>query len=328
MAASVDMSALATNLGAYCRQNKNAMFGDTLLGMQSLLEDIGVTIWDDVQDEVPLPNLTTASVVRRGDYQNFNATNNALVFNNRLLKARPFKVDLRIYPQDFQRGWLAHNRPTKGTAKEFEHIPFHQYIMDQMIRQIQDEMRLITWKGVYNGAGATNVDVVDGFVRTIKNGITATTIPTVTLGSITPTNVIAKCEELAFSLGDAYANRKGYLHVPRKIYEMYITADPTATGRFMMFNEVAGQTGPDVYLRGTNIKLVRNVDLRYGTTNSELFVTTEGNLFIGTDTLSELNGFDFEKEKRWINMMMDGVWGVQYALDGATRKCIVASEGF
>jgi hypothetical protein len=57
-------------------------------------------------------------------------------------------------------------------------------------------------------------------------------------------------------------------------------------------------------------------------------VTTENNLFIGTDTLNQLNGMEFEKEKRWINMMMDGVWGVNYALDGATRKCLVASEGF
>jgi hypothetical protein len=328
MAASVDLTALTTNLGAYARENKNQLFADTLLGFNNLMEDTGVTLWDDVQDEVPLPNLTTASVVRRGDYQNFSPTNNALIINNRMLKARPFKVDLRIYPQDFLRNWLALNRPTKGTPTEFQHIPFHEFLMQKILEQIQDELRLITYKGVFNGAGSTNIDVVDGFIRTIKNGITATTVPTVALGNITQANVVGKLEELAFSLGDAYANKKAYLHVPRKIYEFYITADPTATGRHMMFNEVPAKTGADVYLRGTNVKLVRNIDLRYGTTNSELFVTTENNLFIGTDTLNQLNGMEFEKEKRWINMMMDGVWGVNYALDGATRKCLVASEGF
>jgi hypothetical protein len=123
------------------------------------------------------------------------------------------------------------------------------------------------------------------------------------------------------------------MQVPSKIWDYYTTADPTAVGRILLFNENPSAKGNplmsrSVYLRVGNVRMVENADLLFTVDESEIFMTKAMNIIAGTHSYTETNAFDFEKEKRGINMMMDFSWGVNYALANTTAKPIICSEAF
>lgn len=331
MALSVSLSALNTNLGNYTRENLGVLFSYALLGLDSLFSDNGITLLDGLQDEAPMPNFTVGDLVRPGKYTTFDPTSNAIAFDSRTMKVRPFKVDLQIYPQDFEKTWLAHNRRGRATMKNWEDVPFAEYIMMKIMDRIQENIHRATYRGIYNASGTAVNDICDGYVKIITDLVAAGKVATVASGTIDTSNVISKLDEYAEALGDAYAAGKGYIHVPRKVFEMYTKADPTAVGRTMSISEVPGTNGSNldsVYLRGTDIKVVKNIYLNHGEDDSEIFCTTGNNLFAGTDTVSEFNNIEFQIFDRSIKMLLDGKWGTQIALANTDYDPIVASDAF
>lgn len=331
MSLSINNTALTTNLGAYTRENLGVLFGYALLGLEEMFSNQGVTLWDGLQDEAPMPNVDVIDIVKPMKYTTFDPTSDAIVFDSRTMKVRPFKVDLHIYPQDFERTWLAHNRKMAATMKTWEEVPFAEFIMQKIMERIGENVRQATWQGVYNASGTTVNAICDGFITLATAGVAAGKIPTVATGGVTTSNVIAKLDEYPEALGDAFSTKKGYLHVPRKVFEMYTKADPTAVGRTMSLSEVPGANNQNldaVYLRGTDIKVVKNHYLSHSDTASQIICTTENNLFCGTDTMGSFNQIRFQEENRSIKMLLDGKWGVQYALAHATHAPLIASDAF
>ena len=331
MSLSINNTALTTNLGAYTRENLGVLFGYALLGLEEMFSNQGVTLWDGLQDEAPMPNVDVADIVKPMKITTFDPTSNAIVFDSRNIKVRPFKVDLHIYPQEFERTWLAHNRKGRATMKNWEDVPFAEYIMQKIMERVGENVRQASWQGVYNASGTAVNDICDGFSTLVAAGVAAGNIPTVATGGITTSNVIAKLDEYPEALGDAFSTKQGYLQVPRKVFEMYTKADPTAVGRMMSISEIPGgnpQNLDAVYLRGTDIKVVKNPYLSHSDTASQIICTTENNLFCGTDTMSELNNIRFQEFDRGIKMLLDGKWGVQYALAHATHAPLIASDAF
>lgn len=333
MADSVNLTALTTNLGAYCQENNDLLFQDALLGMGDLLNGQGITLMDGVKDEEPLVNLEVGSVIKPGgDFETFAPTNNVVEFDNRKLKIYPVKADLRIHPQKFEKTYLQHVANGRRTIKDWTDVPFHEYIMQRILKRAQRDLRKATMRGVLNPSGTGFLDICDGFVTKMKADVVAGNIPTVPLGAITTANVIEKLEQMAMEATEAYREVQLYMHVPSKVFDMYMTADPTTVGRWMSFQEAPGagdvRTARSIRLRIANIMLVENIDLVHAPAASEIFMTPDGNLFCGTHSYSETNAFDFEKNHRAIDMMMDFSWGVEYALANSTNKPIICSDAF
>lgn len=327
MAESVNLTALTTNLGAYCRENKNELFRDMLLDLDGSLKRAGITVLDDIKDEYPLPNLTVGDVVRPGNYTTFTAKQDALVFDSRTLKVRSAKADLMIYPQEFEKNWLAHNRAGKGMMKDWEDVPFYQYIIEQILKTIKKEVRLATWRGVYNAGGTTWADICDGVLKVIADAVTAGSLVEVTTGAVTAANVLDSVEKVVRGLGDAYAEEPGYCVVSRTLFDWYVSIKESDAGRSMMINELSGNTNGagqgKVYVRGTNIELVKEPALA---TSQRIIAYTEKNLYAGTDTFSEMNDIKMQEFERGIKMLVDFKWGVNYALINTTHKPVAVND--
>jgi hypothetical protein len=331
MAQSLNLTALNSNLNAYCREHNSKLFADTLLGMTDIFQRSGVMVWDGVKDETPLVNMAVSDIVKPRNYTSFDPTANAIAFKNRLLKTRGWKVDLMIYPMEFEKTWLAHNAQGRRTIKDWEDVPFYQFIVEQILKKVQGNIRKASYRGVYDAGGSTFTDICDGFVTLMKADVTAGNIPTVTLGSVTTTNVIEKLETMAKDISAEYSNELVYMNVSREVFDMYVTADPTAVGRMMYINEVPGQSPAsrqEIYLRVGNVKLVRNIDLVHTSPKTEVFCTIDQNLVVGTNTMSDLNEIRFQEFERGVKMLMDGTWGVNYALANSTYKPIICSDAF
>ena len=98
----LNLTELTTNLGAYCRENRNILISKLLLN-QDFSEKF--TVLDDVTDEVPLPNLVLSDLIKPANPSTFAPTADALVFGSRTLKVRGVKVDLTIIPQLLEKTW-------------------------------------------------------------------------------------------------------------------------------------------------------------------------------------------------------------------------------
>lgn len=327
MAESLNLTALTANLGGYCRDNSEKLFGDMLLDLDGSLERAGITVLDDIKDEYVLPNLMVGDIIRPGDYTAFTARENAIAISSRTLKVRPAKADLMIYPAEFEKSWLSLNRKGKGTNKNWEDVPFYQYITDQILKTVRKEIRLATWRGVYNAGGSTWSDTCDGVLKKVTDAVTAGQLTEVVTGAVTAANVLNAVEAVARGLGDAYAEEPGVVVVSRTLFNWYISIKESDAGRSLSINELSGGTNgagqAQVYVRGTNLRLVMEPALG---TSQRIIAYTENNLHAGTDTLSEINQIDFQKFNRGIKMLIDFKWGVEFALVNTVHKPVAVND--
>lgn len=340
MAQSVDLSALNTNLGEYCREHNNMLFSSMLLGMNEVFKRQGITLMTDVTDETPLVQLFSKGLVQDGRDKDFTPIDDVVGFDSRTIKTQEFKVDFKIEPWKFEKTWLAHNqmlmanaRALKAPFTEEDTIPFYQYIVEKVLEQLGEELRIATFKGVKAVApvaGATT-QWIDGFFKLLSDGKTAGDIPVVTLGAITTANVVSKIETMADAVSKEYAYRDGTIHVPFQVYRMYLKADPSAVGRELRFDE-GTELSQDraVYVRGTKIQIVPNYEATFGAT-SQIFYTAANNLYVAVDDMMKNTNIRFQQFDRIIKMMIDGRLGVQYAMDSKNQAGVtplLVSEAF
>lgn len=326
MAGSIDLSALNSNLGAYCRENKDQIFADMLLGLEEALSKSGITVLDNVKDEFILPNIMVGDIIKPGDYTTFSAGTDKIKFDNRKLKVRPFQGDLLIYPQQFEASWLTHIRKSKGTYTA-DNFPFYEFLVNKIVEKIQRELRFAIFQGVYNGAGTTWAAICDGLLKKITDDVAAGNIIEVTTGVVTASNVLAAVELTVRGMGADYKDQPGKCIVSTTLYEWYISTTEDNVGRSLRFNELSGDTNKPgqakIFVRGTNIELVQEPAMG---NSQRIIATTADNLFMGTDTVSEFNSIRAQEFERSIKLMIDGKIGTDYALANATYKPISVND--
>lgn len=328
---SVNLQALTDNLGEYHQEVKDILFTDLLLDLDGSLNNTGIVVMDNVVDEVPLPNLRVGNFLKPGDgptnnnKASFAPTPNAIVFDNRMLKTYPVSGDLLIEPWKFERSWLSHNRRGRALYKDWTDIPYHEWIMREIIKSAKQQIRYATWQAKRNVNGTGFMDICDGVLELRKKAIEDGVLPTVETGTITAGNVVESIEKVAKSLGDAYDEIEGFMPVSRTIYDWYVTASEAQFGRSVQLNEVVGEKGGQrsVYIRGTNVRLVKEPAVG---ASQVLTVYGEGNLHAGTDTLNDLNQMMFQLFERSIKVLIDFKWGLEFAQMHATARPVVTND--
>src|SRR5690606_22264993 len=175
-------------------------------------------VMDDVQDELPLPNLSLTDLIKPEDAVNFTPTANAVKFGARVLKVRGIKVDLQLIPKVLEKTWLGKQ---KSSSDPFD-MPFEQFIMNYISQKAKEELHLQgLFRGVYNAAGTSPIDTMQGFLALIASEITATNISPVATGAITADTVIDAVEETYDALGEAYKAMPTQMFANPTIFDWY-----------------------------------------------------------------------------------------------------------
>jgi hypothetical protein len=302
----ISITQLTAALGAYYRANKQILTSEMLLGsnIQSRYE-----VNDGVKDELPLPTLEVGDLVKPANDVTFQPTTNALTFGARILKVRAWKVDLLIVPNALEKTWLGQYYQ-KGSSNY--KIPFEQFVMNYIIAKINENIRLqSTYKGVYNAAGTTPLDVFNGWLKLIADEVTAGNIVPIVTGAITSVNVVDKLLAVHDGLGEAYKASPTEMPVNSTIFDWYtrkftpvlnanlVAMDPT--GARPLLNEVM--------LTGTNCLLVREAGLG---TSQRVHVTPKENRVYGCDSIGEENNIRVQEFERTIKLMVDAKSGVNF----------------
>jgi len=294
-----DISALNTALGAYFRKDKDVLISEMLLGMG--IED-RMEVWDDVKDEVPLPNLGIDDLVKPANNTTFTGTASSLNFGARILKARRWKVDLLLVPGDLEKSWLG-SKMKKGTSNV--DVPFEQFIMDYIIAKVQENIRLkALYKGVYNAAGTTPTDIMDGLLTLITAEITATTVVPIVTGAITSANVIDKLELVYDGLGEAYKSVPTQMLVSPTIFDWYVRKYRLDFGGNM---DYSGMQVGKVNIDGSLCTIVREAG--FGS-SQRVVCTPKQNIVYGVDSIGEENDIKSQEFERTIKLMVDAKSGI------------------
>lgn len=337
MAGAIKTTALIANLGAYYQEHRDKINGDILLGLDPLFDNMGVSLEDGVADEVPLLTDTMGNILQPGGSPlSTNFTDDVITLDNRVLKVRPVKADIKFVPQEYERQWLTFNRRRKATMKEVEDIPFYEYFIQRIVEKAKEELFLASWTSKMANATTTFTSIIDGWVTLLKADVAANKVSQVGSGNaIVAGNVVAELEAIADGISDAQAAKMSYMYVSPTVAKWYVRADASALGRGGVgFNGIDhvmnGEGFPEIYLRGANVKICPTPGLSKSATgfaNEAVIVTQKGNLVVGTDSMSEFNEMDFQKFERHIKMFMDFKWGVNYYNANTARKPIFVNAG-
>ncbi len=303
----ISTAAIVAALGAFYRANKSILVTDLYLD----IDPETWTVMDGISDELPLPKLTTTSIVQPGNNTAFNPTAGAVSVGARILKVRDWKVDLLINPSALIKTWMGF---TKQPGTRQSKIPLEQFIMAAIIKQIRKDIRMKTlYRGVYNAAGSTPFDVANGKLKLYADEITATNLTPIVTGVISASNVVDKLLLVHDGLAEEYKNEETYMEVNSQIFDWYYRKfSPVLNTNLVAAGGAPTQEGliNKIRLEGTNCWIKREPGLG---TSQRVAVTTKANNIMGVDTESDYNNFEFQVENRQIKVLVDGRIGVQLA---------------
>lgn len=307
----IDTTELVQVLGDYYRENRDLMFSKMLL-------DPAVTsmfaVYDDVTDELPLPKLEVANIIKPGTNKAFQPTADALGFGARMLKVRDVKFDLQILPTELHKKWLGYRRTQRRSdgSHDIYEIPFEAFIMDYIIKSARNQLYLqAMYKGNYNAAGTTPAATMTGFAQLVTDLIAAeeavagTGIVPVDIPDFTAANVITNVEAVYDSLGEAYKGVPTEMKVEPNIFDWYNRKYRTDYGAN---NNYAGMDRGRINIDGTMCDLVREPGLS-GT--GRVMCSVKENFAYGCDTVSTAT-MEIQKNHRNIDILGDFKAGVQF----------------
>lgn len=303
---SIRFDDLDASLGDYCRENEDFL----RLQLFDSIDIMGhVDVYTDVKDEKPLIVPNISDVVQTGDPTTFNPTNNAFGWDASILKVRPFKVDLQIIPQQLHSKYLA--KLFKAGSDPYAY-PFEQFLFDYIISKGKENILDIIFKGIYvpgpAGTGVVNtLNVNTGFLKWIEDAITATQLTPVTTGVIDATNAVSSLESVWNALPDKLKKSGAKMYISPSIREFY---NLDYRNRYGTLNYNQGFAKTMLEASDDKCQLVTT----RGLSNSQRVICDPvGVLAVGTDLESDYDNIIVEKEKRAINIMMDGKIGTGIA---------------
>ncbi|RAJ92225.1 hypothetical protein LX87_05193 [Larkinella arboricola] len=318
MADSLNLTKLADSLEEYARENYDNIYGRAMIpGVDQGVDGSAIVPIDDymtsiqTSDEVVLSELEIGDVAQPGGKDSFNPTENAVTPSARIGKVRQVKVDVLFSHTKIMalyKSWLG-----KVKAKRInpEEVPLEEYITAGILAKYRENIRVKTlFNGVYNKAGNTPLDVMDGLRTQILAEITSGGIPSANIidtAVITVDNAVAEFEKMLAAIPDA---------------ELYgdmvcVTSRQLKTFYELNFRKLYGtlpyNTGQEkAVIVGSNIRFV--VEPGLADFKRPLF-TPKGNLVYlyddmdGADTLAT----DYNKRERNLAWLMDAQVGAGIA---------------
>lgn len=302
----INTTELVAALGDYYRENRDILVSETLLDPN--VNEM-FTVYDDVTDELPMPNLGITDIIKPGVVKTFVPTSNALEFGARILKVRDVKFDLLLVPTDLHKKWLGYkrtNRRADGSHDPYE-ILFEAFILDYISKAARSQLYLnAMFKGVYNAAGTAPVSTMTGFASLVTAEIAAGNIVPVSIPNITAANVITSLEAVYDGLGEAYKAMPTQMKVEPSIFDWY---NRQYRADYGPNNNYGGMDRLSLKLDGTLCDVVREPGLA-GT--GRVICSPLENFAYGCDTGATAT-LEIQKFDRSIKIMGDFKAGVQFA---------------
>ncbi|MBS7565141.1 hypothetical protein KHS38_12070 [Mucilaginibacter sp. Bleaf8] len=306
---SIKLDKLSATLGDFCRENTDVLISELVMDPKL---DQRFAVLDDIKDEYPLPFLTVSDeLVKPGNDRKFEPVENAIEFDARILKVRDCKVDLQIFPADFEKVWLGKYKKQGSRGQD---IPFEQFIFQVIILKARRAMlNKALYRGVYNAAGSTTATTMDGYLKLIADEIAADNIVPVVTGAITQANCVDALISVYDALGEEYKEEGVQQKVNSTIFDwVYRKTNPLINNTLVATQDLANGQAKKVNfmaLPGTNCTLVRETGLG---TSQRVITCQKENMSYGVDSTGDDANIEVQRDKRALNLLIDFKAGVNF----------------
>jgi hypothetical protein len=246
--------------------------------------------------------MDTDAVLQSGDACGYT-TSGTTAFTQRNITVGRMKVQETLCPRSLEQYWMQ-TQLTQGS--NYEGVPFEQAFSEQKALRIAEALENAIWQGnaYFSGVNqllnAASGSVVSGNTAAISGAITSTNVISIfdTIYTRIPQAILTKTDLVMFCGWDTF--------------RLLVMAFKANTG--VMYNQVdlAGLADGEIVYPGTNIKVIAVPGL---TGTSRIVATYLGNLFYGTDLLSDEEQFSiwFSRDNDEVRFQAAFKAGVQFA---------------
>jgi hypothetical protein len=246
--------------------------------------------------------MDTDAQIQSGDACGYT-TSGTTAFTQRNITVGRMKVQETLCPRSLEQYWMQ-TQLTQGS--NYEGVPFEQAFSEQKALRIAEALENAIWQGnaYFSGINqllnAASGSVVSGNTAAISGAITSTNVISIfdTIYTRIPQAILTKTDLVMFCGWDTF--------------RLLVMAFKANTG--VMYNQVdlAGLADGEIVYPGTNIKVIAVPGL---TGTSRIVATYLGNLFYGTDLLSDEEQFSiwFSRDNDEVRFQAAFKAGVQFA---------------
>lgn len=259
-----------------------------------------------VKDEYILTELTIGSLAKKWD-KDFSASTDKINFKPRKLTVTPYKIDLKIYPQEFEGSYLGRFR-TPGFQPD--DIPFYGYILDRIFATHQEELEVAVFQALINSPTTNSplIDCFNGLLKIVADELTAASITAVTTPAHTNENAIENAELVHSQLSPAHQAGQTVM-LCSYAFSRLLAQNLREQKRGFEVKKYDGYSA--IPLDIGNVEVVPCVGMG---TSSRLICTPKDNLFLGYDAMSDENTIRVEKDHRALDLMIDAKIGTQFGI--------------
>jgi hypothetical protein len=246
--------------------------------------------------------MDTDAQIQSGDACGYT-TSGTTAFTQRNITVGRMKVQETLCPRSLEQYWMQ-TQLTQGS--NYEGVPFEQAFSEQKALRIAEALENAIWQGnaYFSGINqllnAASGSVVSGNTAAISGAITSTNVISIfdTIYTRIPQAILTKTDLVMFCGWDTF--------------RLLVMAFKANTG--VMYNQVdlAGLADGEIVYPGTNIRVIAVPGL---TGTSRIVATYLGNLFYGTDLLSDEEQFSiwFSRDNDEVRFQAAFKAGVQFA---------------
>ncbi|HZV71640.1 MAG TPA: hypothetical protein VFG10_18945 [Saprospiraceae bacterium] len=298
MSASVDFTE-AASFQNYIRTYQEQLLSKLFSGFST--GDL-ITPLEGVKGEKILTEMLLGTLVHRWK-KTFDPTVGAIDYKPRTITVSPAKVDLQVYPQEYEEQYLGMSRKPGFKVDDF---PFQAFVLGKVFEKMAEEKETAIWTGVKTGSAVTDplTNLVNGFLKQIADAVTASEITEVSTGALTEADIIDQCEAVHAGLSPAQRRAKTFGFVSLDTYSLYLRAYRDQISKYTKVEQMNGTEM--VRLDFAPAWLVPTVGMDV---TDKIIFTDPANLYHAYDGANDGDTIMIEKNHRALDLMIDFKFG-------------------
>jgi hypothetical protein len=294
------------NLSAYTDQQRLPLITKAVFAARSaalFTKQVGI------KSAAALNLMDTDANIGSGTVCGWSATGNT-TFSQRNITVGVMKIQEALCPRSLEQYWMQ----TQLTAgSQYDGVPFEQAFSEQKALRIAEALETAIWQGNSYFSGVNQLLNAASGSTVLANASSTTWNPVSASVGITTSNVITIFDKVYNDIPQAILTKTDLvIFCGWNNFRTLIGALKSQTG--VMYNQVdlQGLADGDIIYPGTNVRIVAVPGL---TSTNRIVATYLGNLFYGTDLLSDEENFElwYSKDNDEVRFQAAFKAGVQFA---------------
>jgi hypothetical protein len=294
------------NLSAYTEQQRLPLITKAVFAARSaalFTKQVGI------KSAAALNLMDTDANIGSGTVCGWSATGNT-TFSQRNITVGVMKIQEALCPRSLEQYWMQ-SQLTAGS--QYDGVPFEQAFSEQKALRIAEALETAIWQGNSYFSGVNQLLNAASGSTVLANASSTTWNPVSASVGITTSNVISIFDKVYNDIPQAILTKNDLvIFCGWNNFRTLIGAFKAQTG--VMYNQVdlQGMADGDIIYPGTNVRVIAVPGL---TNTNRIVCTYLGNLFYGTDLLSDEENFElwYSKDNDEVRFQAAFKAGVQFA---------------